>query len=90
MIHKKFTSRVYLVGVGPGDTELITCKAMRLIKNADCLIYDRLINKELLSYSLPDAKKIYVGKKPGEHSKTQDEINNILVECAKKYNLLFD
>jgi len=75
---------VYLVGAGPGDPDLITLKAIKILKNADVVIYDRLANDEILKYAL-DADLIYVGKKAGEHYKTQDEINQILIEEALKH-----
>ncbi len=75
---------VYLVGAGPGDPDLITLKAIKILKNADVVIYDRLANDEILKYA-EDADLIYVGKKAGEHYKTQDEINQILIEEATKH-----
>ena len=75
---------VYLVGAGPGDPDLITLKAIKILKDADVVIYDRLANDEILKYA-EDADLIYVGKKAGEHYKTQDEINQILIEEATKY-----
>ena len=79
---------VYLIGAGPGDPELITLKALKIIKKADVIIYDRLINNKILEHASEDAKLIYVGKKPGGHSKTQDEINRIIVEEAEKNNIV--
>ncbi len=75
---------LYLVGAGPGDPDLITLKAIKILKNADVVIYDRLANDEILKYAV-DADLIYVGKKAGEHYKTQDEINQILIEEAHKH-----
>ncbi|MCG2829078.1 uroporphyrinogen-III C-methyltransferase [Methanothermobacter sp. K4] len=77
---------VYLVGAGPGDPELITLKAIRVLERADVVVYDRLAGEEILRYAPEDAKLIYVGKKAGEHHKTQDEINRILVEEGKKHD----
>ena len=77
--------KVYLVGAGPGDPELITLKGLSIIKQSDCIIYDRLAGDELLSYAPADCRQIYVGKEPGMHYRKQDEINEILVECAGKY-----
>ncbi|MGB9837673.1 uroporphyrinogen-III C-methyltransferase [Methanothermobacter sp.] len=76
---------VYLVGAGPGDPELITLKAIGVLERADVVVYDRLAGEEILGYAPEDAKLIYVGKKAGEHHKTQDEINRILVEEGKKH-----
>ncbi|GAB4311795.1 MAG: uroporphyrinogen-III C-methyltransferase [Methanobacteriaceae archaeon] len=78
---------VYLIGAGPGDPDLITLKAVRILKKADVVIYDRLANEEILGYA-KDAELIYVGKKAGEHYKSQDEINQILLEQGKKHNVV--
>lgn len=76
---------VYLVGAGPGDPELITLKGIERLKMCDVIIYDRLASYQLLDYLREDCVKIYVGKKAGHHSKTQEEINNIIVENAQKF-----
>jgi uroporphyrin-III C-methyltransferase len=78
---------VYLVGAGPGDPELVTLKAIKFLEKADVVIYDRLANEEILKYA-DGAQLIYVGKKAGAHSKNQDEINHILIEQAKKYDVV--
>lgn len=75
--------RVYLIGAGPGDEELITLKAIRVLKKCDVVLYDRLANDSLLKHLRSDAKLYYCGKKPGNHYKTQEEINDKLVELAK-------
>ena len=72
---------VYLIGMGPGDPELITLKAISSIQNCDVLVYDRLVNPVFLELN-KNAKKIYVGKSPGEHTKTQGEINELLVKLS--------
>ncbi|MCL2157453.1 MAG: uroporphyrinogen-III C-methyltransferase [Methanobrevibacter sp.] len=77
---------VYLVGAGPGDPELITLKALKVLKKADTVIYDRLANEEILKHSPKHAKLIYVGKKAGEHYKNQDEINQIIINASKNNN----
>jgi uroporphyrin-III C-methyltransferase len=74
---------VYLIGAGPGDPELITLKAVKALEKADVIIYDRLANEEILKHG-NNPKLIYVGKKAGEHYKSQDEINQILVKEAKE------
>ncbi len=82
--------KVYLVGAGPGDPELITVKGLRLIKEADLIVYDRLVSKELLKHAKKEAELIYVGKERGKHTLKQEEINRLLVEKAKsgKYNVI--
>lgn len=77
---------VTLIGAGPGDPDLITLKAVKALNNADVVIYDRLANEKILEHAPDDTKLIYVGKKAGEHYKKQPEINQIIVENAKKYN----
>lgn len=77
---------VYLIGAGPGDPELITLKAVKALNIADVVIYDRLANEEILKHVPDNAKLIYVGKKAGEHYKSQDEINDIIVNEAKDKN----
>ncbi len=76
--------KVYLVGAGPGDPELITVKGLKCIQQADVILYDRLINEELLSYAKPDAELIFCGKLPGCHAMQQETINYALVWHAKK------
>ncbi|WP_456419404.1 uroporphyrinogen-III C-methyltransferase [Methanocaldococcus infernus] len=76
--------KVYIVGAGPGDKELITLKALKLIKEADVIVYDDLIDKEILKEAKKDAELIYVGKRKGKHSFKQEEINRILVKKAKE------
>lgn len=82
------TGKVILVGAGPGDPELITIKGLKAIKEADVVVYDDLISKELLNYAKKDAELIYVGKRKGKHSFKQEEINKILVEKAKEGKLV--
>lgn len=76
--------KVYLVGAGPGDPELITLKALRCIREADVILYDRLVNKELLEHAKEGADLIYCGKLPDYHTMKQETINHFLVRYAKK------
>ncbi|MDQ0219115.1 uroporphyrinogen-III C-methyltransferase [Peribacillus cavernae] len=80
--------KVYLVGAGPGDPELITVKGLKCIQKADVILYDRLINEELLNYAKPDAELIYCGKLPDDHLLQQETINHFLVKYAKKGNVV--
>jgi len=75
-------SKVYIVGAGPGDIELITVKGLRCIKEADVILYDRLLNKELLNYAKPGAELIFCGKLPNRHAMVQENINESLVRYA--------
>ncbi len=75
---------VYIIGAGPGDPELITVKALKLLSGADVVLYDRLVPRELLGFVKPGARLIYVGKEPGRAAMSQDEINRVLVEEAKR------
>lgn len=75
-------AKVTLVGAGPGDVELITIKGMKAIKNADIILYDALVNKELLTFAEKDTPIMYVGKRFNDHAYTQEEINHLLVEKA--------
>jgi uroporphyrinogen III methyltransferase / synthase len=74
---------VYLVGAGPGDPGLMTRRALDLIAGADAILYDRLIPPGALDGARPDAELRYVGKQPGGHSHTQEEINDLLVELGR-------
>ena len=74
---------IYLVGSGPGDPGLFTVKGVRCLKKADVVVYDRLAPEALLEYAKPEAERIYVGKKPGNPSMSQEEINALLVELGQ-------
>ncbi|MEK5105685.1 uroporphyrinogen-III C-methyltransferase [Cytobacillus sp. FSL K6-0129] len=75
---------VYLVGAGCGDPELLTLKAIKKIQQADVILYDRLVNQEILSFAREEAQLIYCGKLPHYHTMKQVTINNFLVKYAKK------
>jgi uroporphyrin-III C-methyltransferase len=79
--HKKI-GEVYLIGAGPGDAKLLTIKAAEAIAASDLIVYDYLVNPEILVHSQRGAQLLYVGKRAGEPSISQDEINRILIERA--------
>ncbi len=74
---------IYLVGSGPGDPGLFTLKGVRCMQEADAVVYDRLAPRALLGYARPEAEKIYVGKKPGNPTMSQEEINDLLFEKGR-------
>lgn len=81
---KKRSGKVYLIGAGPGDPELITVKGAKLLQRAEVVVYDYLASKKLLKHVPKDAVLVYAGKKGGgHHAHTQEEINQILVDFAK-------
>ncbi|MEO6195444.1 MAG: uroporphyrinogen-III C-methyltransferase [Thermoanaerobaculia bacterium] len=73
---------VYLVGAGPGDPRLITVLGLDRLRQAEVVVYDRLVSPQLLDEAPPEAERIFVGKAPGEHSARQEEINELLVRHA--------
>lgn len=75
---------VYLVGSGPGDPELMTLKAARLVREADVIVYDHLGAENVLDLARPEAEKIYAGKEASNHALPQEEINVLLVRLAKE------
>ncbi|MBF7020109.1 uroporphyrinogen-III C-methyltransferase [Staphylococcus sp. 18_1_E_LY] len=78
--------KVFLVGAGPGDPDLITVKGVKAIEQADVILYDRLVNQTLLDYASSEAKLVYCGKHPNHHSLPQEEINDLLVDLAQNGN----
>jgi uroporphyrin-III C-methyltransferase/precorrin-2 dehydrogenase/sirohydrochlorin ferrochelatase len=75
---------VYLIGVGPGDPDLLTIRAQQLLQQADVLLYDRLVPQVIIDRARRDAEKINVGKLPGNHEVTQNHINRLLLEHAQR------
>lgn len=79
---RKFYGKVYLVGAGPGEVDLLTIKAKECLHYADVILYDDLINPEILEFASKNSTKIYVGKRNGKHSIEQEEINKMLYKFA--------
>ncbi|MCU0954143.1 MAG: uroporphyrinogen-III C-methyltransferase [Hyphomicrobium sp.] len=78
----KLPGRVYLVGAGPGDPDLLTVKAARLLAGAEAIVYDRLVSREILAMAGPKALLFPVGKSPKKHPVPQEEINRLLITLA--------
>ena len=81
--HPKGRGEVYLVGAGPGDPELLTLRALKLMQCADVALYDNLISPEVLDLLPPSTERVYVGKQRAKHTMRQEEINALLVRHAK-------
>lgn len=79
--------KVYFVGAGPGDAGLITLRGWKLLQSCDVVIYDRLASEELLDYVKDECEKNYIEKEAGKHYKKQEEINEILIQCAKRHRV---
>src|SRR3972149_2327446 len=74
--------KVFLVGAGPGDPKLLTMKAYELLKEADVIVYDRLVSAPILKLASKSAEKIYVGKSSGRHAVPQEKITELLIKKA--------
>ncbi|MDF9796697.1 uroporphyrin-III C-methyltransferase [Catalinimonas alkaloidigena] len=86
MLNQEYVKpRLSLVGAGPGDPELITLKGIRALETADVVLYDALANDELLKYVPENVPRIYVGKRAGSHRVAQEDINRLIVSCARQY-----
>lgn len=77
--------RITLVGAGPGDVELISLKGVRILKSADVVLYDALVNSELLDFAPEHAIKVFVGKRSGDHSYSQQAVNKLMIDYALNY-----
>ncbi len=84
-IRRQMAGTVYLVGAGPGDPGLITVKGQQVLREADCIIYDRLSSPELLKERKPGCELIYVGKEDHRHTIKQEDLNQLLVEKSMRY-----
>lgn len=80
--------KAYIIGTGPGDEELLTLKAVKALKKCTAVLYDRLVSNNVLNYLNEDCEIYYCGKEPGEHYRTQEEINEMIVELAKKGHIV--
>ncbi len=83
-VHGSHSGIVYLVGAGPGDPELLTLRAARLLAQADVVVYDHLVSAGILEFARREAQRIYAGKQHGNHTFSQPDINNLLVRLARK------
>lgn len=81
-------AKVYLVGAGPGDPELLTRKAHRILQQAEVVIYDRLVSREVLAQCRPSAKLVYAGKRKGQQDEVQDEIFGAFLRYSQEFEVI--
>lgn len=80
--------KAYIIGTGPGDEELLTVKAVKMLEKCTAVLYDRLVSNNILNYLNEDCLVYYCGKEPGAHYKTQEEINNMLIKLVKEGHIV--
>ncbi len=88
MNYKQIMCKVYLIGAGPGDPELLTIKAKNILEKCDVVLYDFFVSDVILNYAPTKCEKICVGKQKGNHLKTQKEINQLLRKLSKKFKII--
>lgn len=86
VIRGKLAGKVILLGAGPGDPDLLTVAGAEALRKADCIVFDRLVSRKLLSYARPDCELLYVGKENHHHTLPQEDINKLLVKKAMEYS----
>ncbi len=84
-MNKNIEPKITLLGAGPGDPDLLTLKGVKALQTADVVLYDALTNEALLDHAPAQAIKVYVGKRSGEHSHSQDAINQLMIDYALNY-----
>lgn len=84
-MHKIIKPKVTLVGAGPGDPDLLTLKGVKALAEANVVLYDALVNEEILTYAPKNAIRLFVGKRIGKHAYSQDQINQLIVDNALTY-----